>query len=125
IEHYGIDCDFERTGIISVATEQYQVDAMAPDHDPAAGREWLDADALRDHIRSPQYLGGLRETRTASIVDPAKLCWGLQRVIQDLGVEVYENSIVRSLDRAGEQIVLTTDAGTLEAHHVALGTNAF
>lgn len=125
IGRYGIDCDFERTGIINVATEQYQVDAMAPEHSPAQDRVWLDADALRDHIRSPQYLGGLRETRTASILDPAKLCWGLQRVIQELGVEVYENSIVRSLDRAGAQIVLTTDEGTLEADQVALGTNVF
>ena len=125
IGRYGIDCDFERTGIISVATEQYQVDAMAPEHSPADDREWLDEAALQDHIRSPQYLGGLRETRTASILDPAKLCWGLQRVIQELGVEVHENSIVRSLDRAGSQIVLTTDEGTLEADRVALGTNVF
>lgn len=125
VHRYGIDCDFERTGIINVATEQYQVDAMAPDHDPAAGRYWLDAEALRDHIRSPQYLGGLRETRTASIIDPAKLCWGLQRVIQDLGVEVYENSIVRSLDRDGSRILLTTDDGSVTADHVALGTNVF
>lgn len=125
IGRYGIDCDFERTGIINIATEQYQVDAMALEHDPGADRQWLDAEALRDHIRSPQYLGGLRETRTASILDPAKLCWGLQRVIQDLGVEVYEHSIVRSLTRDGNRIVLTTDDGRVDADHVALGTNVF
>lgn len=125
IGRYGIDCDFERTGIINIATEQYQVDAMALEHDPGSDRQWLDAEALRDHIRSPQYLGGLRETRTASILDPAKLCWGLQRVIQDLGVEVYEHSIVRSLTRDGNRIVLTTDDGRVDADHVALGTNVF
>lgn len=129
VARYGLDCEFERTGEINIATEPYQVEALRAAHDPEAGEVWLDAEELRAHIDSPQYLGGLWDQRGNALIHPAKLCWELLRVIRELGVEVHEDSIVRRMDRrsraAGGGVDLHTDAGTLRAERVALATNVF
>ena len=125
VEKYGLDCEFERTGEITVAVEDYQVRELAQGHDPAAGTEWLDADQLREHISSPGFKGGLWDRRGTAMINPAKLCWELLRVIRNLGVEVYENSVVRSMRRPAGAVVLETDSGELRARSVALATNVF
>ena len=125
VAHYGLDCDFERTGLIQIATEDYQIPSLRQAHNPEEGEVYLDREALRERIDSPTYLGGLRLDRECAIINPAKLCWELLRVCRELGVEVYENTIVRSLTDSGDTVTLTTDAGTLTAGRAALGTNAF
>ncbi|GAA2089715.1 FAD-dependent oxidoreductase [Brevibacterium salitolerans] len=132
VRRYGIDCEFERTGVINVATERYQAENLRAGHDPAGGAHWLDREELRAHIDSPSYLGGLWEPRVAAMIHPAKLCWGLLRVIRELGVEVYEHTVVRDLGWAprgasgpGRRVLARTDAGEVRAAHVALGTNVF
>ena len=54
VARYGIDCDFERTGEIVVATAPWQVDELRELPDLAAqfgGKlEWLDADQVRAKV---------------------------------------------------------------------------
>ncbi len=125
IARYGIDCDFERTGLIDIATEDYQVAELKKAHNPAEDAVFLTKGELQASIKSPTYKGGLFMERECAVLNPAKLCWGLLRVCRDLGVEVYENSVVRNLENAGNTVKLTTDHGTVTARRVALGTNAF
>lgn len=125
VARYGMNCEFERTGELNVATEPYQVKELQAAHDPTTGNLWLDTEELRDHIRSPRFLGALFDTRGNAMVNPARLCWELLRVIQELGVQVYENTIVRSLESNGNTVTLHCDKGTVTAPRVALGTNVF
>lgn len=125
IQRYGMDCQFERTGELSVATEDYQVADLAAGHDPAAGDHFLDAAALADLVKSPTYKAGLWSKRSTALVHPAKLAWELRRVAIELGVQIHEHSPVRRLDRRDGRMVLTVDGGELSARQVALGTNAF
>ena len=57
IGRHGIDCDFERAGAITVATEDYQV-ALLQAAAEADGTAFLDAEALRAEVNSPTYLAG-------------------------------------------------------------------
>src|SRR5581483_2616383 len=56
---YGIDCDFQRTGELAVATEPHQVAWVAEDVETARryGHDaiFLDADAVRAEVDSPTY----------------------------------------------------------------------
>ncbi|MGI4896458.1 MAG: NAD(P)/FAD-dependent oxidoreductase [Janthinobacterium lividum] len=119
VARYAWDCDYERSGGLTVATEPYQVDALR-------GREgFLDQSAVRAELNSPTYLAGVWDRHDTALVNPARLAWELRRTCLDLGVRIAEHTPVRTLtsDRSGVDV--HTDAGTVRARHVALGTNAF
>lgn len=120
VARYGIDCDFERTGEVDVATESYQV----PD-EAAAGSLLLDQDAVRAELNSPTFLGGVWDKRGVAMLDPAKLAWGLAEVAERLGVRIVEQSPVRELRKHDAHIELRTDRETVQAQRVALATNIF
>ena len=125
VGRYGIECDFELTGALSVATEPHQVDWLREAADAGEG-EFLDAGAIRAQVASPTYLAGLWERDTNALVDPAKLAWGLADAAERLGVRIHEGTAVTDLDRDGSGLALRTAHGhTVRAGRVALGTNAF
>jgi glycine/D-amino acid oxidase-like deaminating enzyme len=130
VGRYRIDCDFERTGEIDVATEPYQLAELHEMHQEATrlgftGLELLDADAMRAEVDSPTFLGGLWDRRGVAMLHPAKLAWGLRRACLELGVRVYENTPGLRLTSSGPGIVVKTPYGRVLAHRVALGTNVF
>src|SRR6202453_4177782 len=55
IGRHGIDCGFERTGSIEVATEEHQVNDLRESAE-ADGGAFLDAGAMRAEVNSPTYL---------------------------------------------------------------------
>lgn len=130
VERYAIDCDFERTGDIIVATEPHQVDDLRELHDEAAaagftGLDLLDREAVRAEVDSPTFLGGLWDRRGVAMLNPARLAWGLKRACLDLGVRIYENTSGLELARYGAGMAVRTPYGRVLARRVALGTNVF
>ncbi|MET7712667.1 FAD-binding oxidoreductase [Streptomyces sp. NPDC005407] len=130
VKEYSIDCDFERTGEIDVATEPYQVDELHEMYEEATrlgfdGLELLDQDAVRAEVNSPTFLGGLWSRRGVAMLHPARLAWGLKQACMDLGVRVYENTQGLGLGTSGAGMVVRTPYGRVLARRVALGTNVF
>lgn len=130
VERYGIDCDFERTGDITVATEPHQLDGLRRLHEEATaagltGLDLLDGDEVRAEVDSPTFLGGLWDRRGVAMLNPARLAWGLKRACLDLGVRIYENTPGLRLARSGPGMAVGTPYGRVLARHVALGTNVF
>mgnify|MGYP001088076634 CR=1 FL=1 len=129
IEEFGIDCKLERTGELLVATEPYQLEDLEAEYlrelDFSDNVELLDQAGIRAQLDSPTYLGGVWNRDATVMVDPARLAWGLAAACRSLGVEIQEHSHVTSLTADGTTMVLQTDAGTVRADRVALGTNAF
>jgi glycine/D-amino acid oxidase-like deaminating enzyme len=151
LRRYGIDCGFERSGELAVATAAWQLDGLA--ETAAAAREYgervtvLDAAQVRAELASPTYLGGAWHQDTCAILDPARLAWGLRRACLDAGVRVYEGTPVRAVGAAGDGAVdgaagdggagagvrtgaraglrLTTPGGSVRAARVALATGAY
>ncbi|MGW4033587.1 NAD(P)/FAD-dependent oxidoreductase [Streptomyces sp. NPDC004838] len=130
VEKYGIDCEFERTGAIDVATEPYQLAELTEMYEEAGrlgfgGLELLDQDAMRTQVDSPVFLGGMWDRRGTAMLHPAKLAWGLKRACLDLGVRIYENTRGLELSSAGPGTAVRTPYGRVFARRVALGTNVF
>lgn len=131
IERYGIECGYERTGVIDVAhtghPESY-VDELREEHDvlQRMGQQvtWLDADAMRAQVDSPTYVAGLFREKRAALVDPARLAWGLKRVAEELGVRIYEHSKATDVERDGSGMRVSTPLGAVRCKQVVLGTNA-
>jgi glycine/D-amino acid oxidase-like deaminating enzyme len=128
----GIDCDFERTGELDVATEPHQVDwlreaeALSEQH---GGRPvLLDRDELQADIHSPRFLGGLWDPDSCALVNPARLAWGLRAACQRAGVRIYEHSPVDGLIPVGPgstaPMAVHTSHGRVTTPRVVLATNA-
>ncbi|MEU4655601.1 FAD-dependent oxidoreductase [Streptomyces sp. NPDC023723] len=131
VARHHLDCDFERTGEIDLATAPHQVQELTDWHTEsrrhglAEGVEYLDADAVRAEVDSPTFLGGLYDRRGVAVLNPAKLVWGLKRACRRLGVRVYEHTPALTLKPYGAGMAVRTPYGTVRARTVALGTNVF
>ncbi len=126
---YGIDAEFERTGELTVAVANWQVEHLRHEPDEAARHglalEWLDADAVRAEVHSPTYLGGVWDRDGCALVHPAKLAWGLADAVRSLGVTVFERTPALAVEDDGGRLRVRTPYGSVRARQVALGTNAF
>jgi hypothetical protein len=78
LDRHGIDCGFERTGSIEVATSDHQVDELRQTAETDGG-VFLDVGAMRAEVNSPTYLAGRWDKDGAAMVQPAKLAWGWPR----------------------------------------------
>jgi glycine/D-amino acid oxidase-like deaminating enzyme len=127
IGKYGIDCDFERAGSITVATEDYQVGWLreAAAADGGEGAMILDAEAVRAEVNSPTYLAGLWDKEGSAGVQPARLAWGLADACERTGVRIAERTPATGLASDEDGVTVRTRRGVLRARRVALGTNAF
>ena len=124
-----IDCDYEHPGFLRVATSQaYKrriMHEMALAHSLGLeGIDWIGRDELREQVNSPLYLGAWWEPR-CGIVNPAKLAWGEKQLVESLGVDVYENTLVTGLEHQGRGVALQTLGGNVQADKVVLATNAW
>ncbi|GAB3616607.1 FAD-dependent oxidoreductase [Okibacterium endophyticum] len=128
VEELGLDCDFERNGVIGLAVEPYQAEAMRQaEHGP--DEVFLDREAVTAEVNSPTYLAGSWHKRSAAIVHPGKLALELARVAVELGIEIHEHTKVNAVESAGstptDPVRLITAEGTVFANRVALATNVF
>ena len=118
VARYGMQCDFERTGTLTVAIEPHQIEWLDEE-----GR--MDATAARAEVNSPTYLAAHWDRHSTALVHPARLANELARVARELGVEILEHSPVRRLESSGAGVDVVSDAGRIHAQHAALATNVF
>ncbi len=129
VDCYGIDCHWERTGELTVATQPHEVDDLAALAGSlrAAGHDvrLLDGPQTQARVASPTYTGGLLEPGTTAMVEPARLAWGLREACLSLGVRIHEGAAVTSLERDGAGMDVATPGGVVRARRVVLATNGF
>ncbi|WP_320772807.1 FAD-dependent oxidoreductase [Streptomyces sp. CRN 30] len=131
VDAHALDCDFERTGEITVATAPHQAAELRAVYEGmdrrglADGLEFLDARAVREQVDSPTFLAGLHDRRGVALLDPARLAWGLKRACLRLGVRMYEHTPALTLRPYGAGMVVRTPYGSVRARSTALGTNVF
>ncbi len=129
VARYSIDCGFERTGELTIATRDWQLAGLEHAAE-LAGRVGerpvlLDTAGVRAEIDSPSYLGGLWDTSGCALVDPARLAWGLRRACLAAGVRIHERSPVTRISRDGAGLLLATPHGGVRAAQACLGTGAY
>jgi glycine/D-amino acid oxidase-like deaminating enzyme len=132
VNQLGIDCDFERTGELDVATEPHQVawlrEAEVQSREYGGHPVFLARDGLQADVHSPTFLGGLWHKDTCALVNPARLAWGLRSACEAAGVRVFEHSRVEGLEPErlgnGQPMLVRTAHGRVTADRVVLATNA-
>jgi len=124
LSRHGIDCDFERTGSLGVATSEYQVDELRAAAS-ADGLTFLDVSAMRGEVDSPTYLAGVWDKAGSALVHPGRLAWGLAAACERLGVRVFEHTPATGLASDASGVSVRLRDGVLRAGRVALGTSAF
>lgn len=120
----GLDTDWQRTGMLTVATEPHQVDWL---RDAAADGEgkFLDTAEVRGEVASPTYLAGLFSADTCAIVHPAKLAFELARACQHAGVRIFEHTNATRLDSGGVGLRVQTERAVVTARRAVLATNVY
>ena len=115
-----LDCQWERTGVLSVAVEPHQVEWLRD------SPQVLDAEQARHRINSPLWLGGTFDPDHSALVHPARLAHELARAAADLGVVIHENSPVVGLATSRNAPArVESSRAVVTADQVVLATNAF
>jgi glycine/D-amino acid oxidase-like deaminating enzyme len=129
VARHGIDCAWEDTGVMDVATAPHHIGWLAEEAELLRRYGWhaelLDADAMRAQVNSPTYLGGLWSRDACSFVDPARLCWGLARAVEAAGGAIHERSPATSLAKDGAGVRVDAPGGGVRARRALLATSAF
>ncbi len=128
IGRYGIECDFEPTGVFDVAVEDHELAGLAEyaRQLEAYGHraQVLDREQAQAELHSPLLLGGVWQQSGGGVLDPVKLAAGLAETALRLGARVHEHTPVLSLRSSGAGVELMTDGGRVRARRALLATSA-
>ena len=126
-EAEGIDADILRADNITVATNAPQLERAREEYQfyldwqmPADRIEMLSAEQAAKRIRIANLKGAF-VIRDMARVQPAKLVRGLARVVESLGVSIYEGTSVTRFEKGRVE----TDRGTVRAPKIIRATEGF
>lgn len=120
----GLDVEWQRTGMLSVATEPHQVEWLRDAAEAGEGT-FLDGQRVRDEVASPTYRAGLFSANTCAIVHPAKLATELAKACERAGVEIYEQTNATAIRAGGTTLSVDTGGAAVFARQAVLATNVF
>jgi glycine/D-amino acid oxidase-like deaminating enzyme len=124
-----IDCQFTRSGRFRAATRPADYEAMAREIERLRSAIGLQADVVphaeqHTEIGSDAYHGGCVYHRHGGL-HPALFHKGLLQRAVTAGAEVIGRTAVTRIERSGHGFSVTTAAGTVAAHNVAIVTNGY
>ncbi|WP_354683287.1 FAD-binding oxidoreductase [Cupriavidus necator] len=127
LRDYGIDCDYNASGIIRAAVHPSQEKKlrrrMQVGIELGSPAEFLDQAAMRARGIPPAFLFGAYSPGGGTL-DPGKYVMGLRRAALRAGVRIYENTTLQSwVD--GPVVRALTARGSASAPFLVLATNAY
>ncbi|MCP4780701.1 MAG: FAD-dependent oxidoreductase [Hyphomicrobium sp.] len=113
IGEHAIDCDYERTGFLKIATAPAYISLIQDEIElfqslGIEGFEWLDRDQLAARIRSPVFLGASWEPG-CGLLNPVKWLNALRRLACANGARLFEGTRVSEVQRENGRYRLTCD----------------
>jgi gamma-glutamylputrescine oxidase len=128
IERYRIDCDLRSGNLFTAMTAAHMRGLEEKCARWSAhgldGLELLDGDAVRRHVASDRYVGGLLD-HAGGHLHPLNLALGEAAAIESFGGVIHERSPVTRVAREAEHFRVCTAAGSVTAEHVVLAGNAY
>ena len=129
IARYGIDCDLEWGGEMTVSIGDQGLDTIERDyqlyqkygHDAVK----LDKDGVQEEVRSPIFHAAVWSKKLSGTIHPGKLVRGLKLAAKSLGVAIYENTPLLSTYDSNGKVEVTTPNATIVSGKVLLATNAW
>lgn len=128
VEKYNIDCDL-KFGHLQTAYKPSHMNGLREFYDEAVNRGMTDdvqmvsANEIPEYLDSPIYHGGLLNRKNMHL-HPLNLCLGEARAAASLGVRIFEDSPVLSMEE-GEKVVLKSKLGKVLADRVMIAGNAY
>jgi glycine/D-amino acid oxidase-like deaminating enzyme len=124
-----IDCDFARTGKLTLASKPAHYQGFEKTHELLNTRLGLDTQLvpkaeLRREIGTDFFHGGMVESKSAGL-HVGKYIRGLGEAAERAGVTIHEGAPVRKLTRIGSGHELETPRGRIQANQVLLATGAY
>jgi glycine/D-amino acid oxidase-like deaminating enzyme len=127
IAEHGVNCDFEENGMLEVAMDEKQTRKLEKYGDAlkSFGLEatLIQGIELEAEIKSPLFVAGLKEPYGA-ILNPAKLAREMKRVVESMGVEIRERTVVTRIT-PGKINQIDTELGDIQAPVMVLAINAY
>ena len=127
IKRFEIDCEWQ-DGFLGLATSECKArdlrdwaDRMAQRYDFAL--RWIGGKDLPEWIDSPRFKAGVYDAHSGHL-HPLKYTLGLAAAASRLGVQIYEQSPVISMEE-GTTVVLRTAQGQVRASQVLLAGNVY
>jgi len=127
INEYGLDCDFDESGMLETAMNEEQMKLLEKQY--AFFKDWgfkveiLQGKDLEKEIKSPRYVAGLKIDHGATL-NPAKLVRGMKKIVENLGVEIRERSLVTRVV-PGKIHHIDTEQGDVKTPVIVVATNAY
>jgi glycine/D-amino acid oxidase-like deaminating enzyme len=128
IKKYNIDCDL-KYGYIDVAFKHRQLRELKNSFEERASGGFaekyrmVEGEEINDVMGTEAYVGGLINNRNGHL-HPLNLCLGEAKAAAEIGVSIFENSAVTSIEH-GEKPRVKTQTGQVVADFVILAGNAY
>ena len=127
VNKYNLKCDYEKNGLMVMALNPYHVKKMKEYvktyRELGSDCEYLERDEVKKRFNTDAFYGAYYDKHCA-ILNPAKLCREMKRVVQDMGVRIFESTPVNSWDE-NEMVKVHTPGGIVSAKTLVLATNAY
>ena len=127
VAEHGVQCDLEENGMLGVALNEKQAhdleDYQAKLAAYGLNSTYLQADELESEIRSPRFIAAL-DIPYGAILNPAKLAREMKRVVEEVGVKVFERTVVTRIT-PGKVNHIDTEFGDIRAPVMVIALNAY
>jgi gamma-glutamylputrescine oxidase len=127
VQRHNLDVSYRRDGSLEVYTDPQRAEAAHAEveHMQSLGipMQFLDGETLRKTIQLEGAYGAILDPNAGQI-NGAQLVRGMRPVLQEQGVEIYENTPVIKV-REGREIELVTPHATVRAKAILLATNGY
>jgi glycine/D-amino acid oxidase-like deaminating enzyme len=117
VREHSLDCDYERSGFLKVATSpayvaRIQNEIRIFESLGIQGFQWLDRELTQARVHSKTYFGACYEPR-CGLINPVKWLDALRRLTLESGARLFESTRVREVVRNGSHFRLMTDGGSV------------
>ena len=125
---FGLDVELETRGAVQVLNTPAEVQqargSVARLKDSGIAAEFWDADRVREGLGTGAYPGALFDAASGQ-VHPGKLVALFKMAAMSVGVDIYENTRVTSVDEGRVHAVTTAAGQRVRAPLLVLATNAY
>ncbi|MEZ5899263.1 MAG: FAD-dependent oxidoreductase [Hyphomicrobiaceae bacterium] len=129
LREHGLDCDYERSGFLKVATSPSYVTRIRKEIEffqslGIDGFRWLDRDETQARVRSNTFLGACYEPH-CGLINPIKWADALRGLAIKSGASIYEKTRVTGVQRDAGRYRITTNNGSVVADRVVYALNGY